>query len=241
MIQLIGEFVPSLHVVAIWTAPILLYGVFVAWVVGILRHGWNIQTPYTRKIFHFAIFTMAALIQWMAGRGAVGWFGMLTAALVLYAVWRGNGFPFYEALARPSDRPHRTLFILIPLLTTALGGLTSNLLFDRYATVGYLVCGWGDAMGEPVGARWGRHRYRVPSLAGVPAERSLEGSAAVWAMGSLAAVVGLTIEPLSWTTLLFAGTVLGLVGTVVEAFSNHGIDNFTIQVAVSAAAAVILT
>jgi len=38
--------------------------------------------------------------------------------------------------------------------------------------------GWGDAVGEPVGTRFGRHPYRVPSLAGVPATRTLEGSLA---------------------------------------------------------------
>ena len=73
----------------------------------------------------------------------------------------------------------RTLFILVPMLMTALGGVVSNVLFPGWAFVGYMVCGWGDAAGEPVGTRWGRHRYAVPSMAGIPATRSLEGSAAV--------------------------------------------------------------
>ena len=45
------------------------------------------------------------------------------------AVWRSEGFPFYEAIARPSDAPQRTLFVLVPLATTAVGGVASNLLF----------------------------------------------------------------------------------------------------------------
>ena len=57
-------------------------------------------------------------------------------------------------------------------MTTAIGGVLCNLLFPRYAYIGYLVCGWGDAVGEPIGMRWGKHRYNVPSMRGVPAQRS---------------------------------------------------------------------
>ena len=168
-------------------------------------------------------------------------FGIVSTLIVLYAVKRGDGYGFYEALARPADAPHRTLFIIVPLVTTALGGIATNSFFAIYAYVGYLVCGWGDAVGEPVGSRWGKHRYRVPSLAGVKAERSIEGSTAVFLSGSIAASIGLlTAGGLLMPTAVAVGFACGLAGAIVEAVSTHGLDNFTTQVAAAAVASLLL-
>lgn len=202
-------------------------------------HARGVRTPYTRKIFHFLIFTSASLIQLWVGVTGVVVFGTVIALLVLYATWRGDGHPFYEALARPGDAPRRTLFILIPLLTTALGGILSNIIVPGFAFVGYLVAGWGDAVGEPVGTRWGRHRYRVPSLAGVPATRSWEGSAAVFTVGAVAAALGCALAGFPPASCVRIGVGAALAGALVEAISNHGLDNLTVQLAASLAASVL--
>lgn len=229
-------FIPSPALVARLLPAAALYAIAAASVAAYLRAGRGVRTPYTRKIFHFLIFSAAGAVQLLWGLPGVVIFGSVTSAIVLFAIWRGDGFPLYEAMARPSDAPRRTLFIVIPLVTTALGGVVSNLLFPAYAFVGYLVCGWGDAAGEPVGTRWGRHRYRVPSMGGVKSTRSLEGSAAVFLAGSLASVIALLA---SGTPPFAAGAIAigsGLAGALVEAVSTHGLDNFTVQVAASAAA-----
>jgi len=240
LLDFVGRLVPDVATIVWWGPPLLLYGVAASRFAGWLRCGLGVQTSYTRKVFHFLIFAMAGAIHVWRGLPAVALFGGLTSLLVLHAVWRGSGFPFYEAMARDTDRPRRSLFILVPLATTALGGLTSNLLFPQFAFVGYLVCGWGDALGEPVGARWGRHDYRVPSLAGVRAHRTLEGSVAVCLGGAVAASAGLMATGLSVPTAVVGGVACGLGGALVEAVSNHGLDNLTIQVAASAMAFVLL-
>jgi phytol kinase len=169
----------------------------------------------------------------VGGLPATNTFGAVVAAWVVLALLRGDGDPLYEALARDTDRPHRTLFIVVPLATTAVGGLLSALIAGPFAAVGYVVAGWGDAVGEPVGARWGRHPYRVPSLGGVGARRTAEGSAAVFAAGAaaaLAALLGLGVP--SGTALLVAPAVAA-AAAVVEAISHHGTDNLTVQLAAS--------
>lgn len=196
-----------------------------------IRKQW--KTPYTRKVFHFLIFTTASLLQMLQGLAAVIILGLVTSLFVLAAVYRGEDSGLYKALARPSDAPHQKLFILVPLFTTALGGVLSNLFFAHFASIGYLVGGWGDAVGEPVGTRWGRHRYRVRSLAGVKASRSLEGSAAVFAVGCLVASLGLLALGVTPQQAIQIGLACGLGGMLVEAFSSHGLDNLTIQVAAS--------
>ncbi|HKJ01957.1 MAG TPA: hypothetical protein VJ997_05865, partial [Longimicrobiales bacterium] len=213
----------------------LVWGGMVGWVAaGLRRRG--VRVPYTRKTFHFGIFTGAAVIHALGGLPATVAYGTAVAGLVLLAVARGQGSGLYEALARETDRPRRSLFIVVPLLTTAVGGLLSALMAGPFAAVGYLVAGWGDAVGEPVGARWGRHTYRVPSLGGVPATRSWEGSAAVLAASWLAAWGALAALGASWGEALAVGAAVSAVATVVEAFSPHGTDNLTVQMVASAVA-----
>jgi len=225
------RFVPDAATLAV-VAPIGLAVAAVAgWFAGRLRAVRGVAAPYTRKVFHFAIFTAAAAIHLWKGPSGVVVFGGFVALVVLAVVVRGKGHPPYEALARPSDAPHRSLFVLVPLATTALGGVLANILSPGYGYVGYLVAGWGDALGEPVGTRWGRHRYRVPTLAGVPATRSLEGSAAVLLGGFAAALAGLLIAGVAPAPALRAAALAAMVGAAVEAASSHGIDNLTVQAA----------
>ena len=238
--DLIDGFIPDARTATILVPAAALYTLVAASFAGWLRTRRRVRAPYTRKIFHFTIFTMAAVVQLVWGLPGVVTFGSIVALAVLYATWRGEGHPFYEAMARPTDDPHRTLFILIPLATTALGGLIGNLLFPSYAMLGYLVVGWGDAVGEPVGTRWGRHRYRVPSLAGVKAMRSIEGSLAVLLCGSAAATIGLLAWGHTPGTAILVGLACGVAGALVEAFSTHGLDNLTVQVAATATAALLL-
>ena len=239
--ELIQRFLPTPRLIA-WEAPLaLVYTLAAVWLVSYLRCKKNVAAPYTRKIFHFFIFTMAGALQVFIGLPGVVIFGSIVSIAVLWAIYRGDDFPFYEAMARPSDRPQRTLFILVPFLTTALGGIFGNIFFPRVAYVGYLVCGWGDALGEPVGTRWGKHRYRVPSLAGVPATRSLEGSTAVLLGGCVAAFAGLYFAGTAMPLALYVAVAAGLAGAIAEAFSTHGLDNLTVQLAAAGVAFLVLS
>jgi phytol kinase len=80
----------------------------------------------------------------------------------------------------------------------------------------------------------------VPSFAGVRAQRSLEGSAAVFLIGSVAAILGLMAAGLATDTAIWCGLACGAAGAIVEAVSTHGLDNFTTQVAAAATAAWLL-
>lgn len=227
---------PSAGVLAVVAPLAIIYAFALGQLAAWLRTRRNVRAPYTRKLFHFGIFTMASVVQLAWGVPGVAVFGATVTLIVLQAVGRGTRSRLFVALARPTDEPHGRLFILVPLVTTAVGGALSNLFFLRYAYVGYLVAGWGDAVGEPIGVRWGRHRYRVPSLAGVPAWRSFEGSAGVLFVGSLAATVGLLAAGFEGMDALRLGLAAGTAGALVEAVSNHGLDNLTVQVAAAGAA-----
>jgi len=213
-----------------------LFGVYAyaaLFFAGWLKTRRSVRTGYTRKIFHFLIFTTASLIQAFLGLRLLCLFGTATSAVIAYALLRGEGHLLYEAMAREKDAPHRTYFIITPYLATLFGGILSNVLFGEAALAGYLVTGFGDAIGEPVGTRFGRHPYRVPSLfATVASTRTLEGSTAVCLVSFLALALARVISPIiaayppSWLAL--AG--IAMLCAVAEAFSPHGWDNMVLQI-----------
>lgn len=88
--------------------------------------------------------------------------------------------------------------------------------------------------------RFGRHRYRVPTLSSVKCFRSLEGSSTVLVVSFAAAA--LALHSLDYTT---AEVLAGAVGAAVfaaltEALSPHGWDNLTIQLAARLGASVLI-
>ena len=240
IIDFIARVIPSLHTILLLTPILLIYTWFCSWIASILNVKKNIKTAYTRKIFHIMIFSMAGVLQIVIGLTGVVLFGIIVVLFVLFAVYKGDGFPFYEALARPKDAPKRSVFVVLPLLTTALGGVLANVLFYPFALVGYFVCGCGDAVGEPIGAKWGKHEYKIPSAFGVKVTRSIEGSIGVLIVGFLASFFVLLFSSYGLWTSLYVGFACGLGGALVEAVSTHGFDNLTIQVIVSGIAYMLL-
>lgn len=199
---------------------------------GYLKTRKKIRTAYTRKLFHFLIFGTVVLVHGKWGTPGVCLFGGMTSLIIGYALMRGPGHMMYEAMAREKDAPRRTYYIVAPYLATLAGGLVSNLLWPSAAVFGYLVTGLGDAVAEPVGTRFGKHIYKAPSIGGVRATRSLEGSCAVFIASALALTAWLVLNDrmAPWGSSLGVIGLISLVATLVEAVSPHGWDNATLQV-----------
>jgi phytol kinase len=195
-----------------------------------MRRRW--PTGYTRKLFHFLIFGSVVAVHAVWKTPGVCLFGATTTAVIAYALLRGPGHFMYEAMAREKDEPRRTHYVVVAYLATLIGGLISNIAFPRGAVFGYLVCGLGDAIAEPVGTRFGRHEYRAPAVRGVRAVRSLEGSASVFLVSAAALILFMALAPdfaLTFRTAL-AAVMIAAASTAVEAASPHGWDNTTLQV-----------
>ena len=199
----------------------------------------GLRTGDTRKLFHALIFTSAFIVQAFGGFVAVCVFGTMVSMVVGLAVLRGPNDGLYEALAREQDEPSRTYYIVVPHFATMIGGLASNIFFGPLALVGYLVGGLGDAAGEPVGIRWGRHRY--PGTA--KATKTLEGSIAVLTASVLALLIGVAITPELHFSLrsAIALPLIAMVCTLVEAFSPRGWDNVFMQIVPTLLVAISLT
>jgi phytol kinase len=232
----IQQFVPPFPQIFIYSlisaAAILASG----FICGALKRHFQWQTGYTRKLLHFIIFFTAVGLHIWGGMPAVNMLGIGMGIFVLGSIWAGKGNLFYEAMAREKDAPQRSFFIFVPYISTALGGLTSNLLFGSSAIMGYVLCGAGDAIAEPVGLRFGKHSYRVISLRKVKvSERTVEGSASIFIVCLMLSFLFFNyFYHLSLSISIIASLLTAFVIVVVEAVSFHGADNFTIQVVASA-------
>lgn len=231
--------IPSFAEVIFLGPPFLILSAAYLALAGSLKLHRGLSTAYSRKLFHFLVFGTAGTIQVLLGVRALCLFGGCASLVIFYALWRGDGNPLYEAMAREQDSPWRTYYIVVPYLATLIGGIVANALFGDFAIVGYLVGGLGDAIGEPVGKRFGKHRYRVPfSLAST---RSLEGSLAVCLASAGAATAGAALLGVAIVPALAArSAAIGIITAGLEAVAPHGWDNAPMQIAPAFLASLLL-
>ncbi|MCL4694916.1 MAG: hypothetical protein KJ060_20685 [Candidatus Hydrogenedentes bacterium] len=216
--------------------PAILWALAWLALAGYLKRHRPWPTGYTRKVFHFGIFFTAGVLQVVGGTRAVCLFGAMTTVVIVFALVRGAGDLLYEAIAREKDAPHRTHYIVAPYFATLIGGILSTIWFGPAALAGFLVTGVGDAIGEPVGTRYGQHPYRVPTLRGITSARTWEGSFAVFAASAVtlfASFLLLEPEP-GFVRAALLAVAIGVASAVCEALSPHGWDNATMQIVPSA-------
>lgn len=219
---------PSLELIS-WLFPVAFLFAFLSlFIAGFCKQKLNWRTGFTRKIFHFLIFFGAMLCQLKFGLKGVFILGWSVSIMLVYAIIKGDGNIFFEALAREKDAPFRTKYIVYSYLATFFGGVFSNLFFGKFAVFGYAITGIADAIAEPIGTFFGKHQYRVFSFDKQKISyRSLEGSVAVFIASFLICLLLLQFLPYSHS--LFSILIIAISCTIVEAFSPSGFDNMLLQ------------
>jgi len=218
-------------VALIWAYGCLLFA-------GYLKRKLGVRTGYTRKVFHLLIFSSAVIVHARWGFVAVCVFGSMVSIVVAHAVIAGPGNRLYEAIAREKDGARRTYFVVIPYFATLIGGLVSSALFGPLAVVGYLVGGLGDAAGEPIGTRWGKHCLPSNPMA----TKTLEGSIGVVIASAMALLIAVAIRPEFHADLqtIIAVPLISVICGLVEAVSPRGWDNVSMQIVPTVLAAILL-
>ena len=230
------RYLPSKETVILISPILIIYTMLAASIVGYMRDVRGIRTSYTRKMFHFLIFTLAGFLQLSVNIPGLALFGVIVATGVLYGCLRGPGYPFYEALARDSDGEFKKSFVIIPLVLTGLGGLASYFFFGNFVVVGIFVVGFGDAVGEVVGSYFGKHYYMGLNIGGMGSTKTFEGSAAIAFASLFAAILGLGFLGVAPLTIVWLAPLIGVVAAVVEGLCTRAVDNFLVMVIASAMA-----
>jgi phytol kinase len=87
-----------------------------------------------------------------------------------------------------------------------------------------LINGFGDGLAEPIGIRFGKHKYKTHALLTKKKyTRSIEGSACVFITGLLAVI--LFSSSFSTGQFIVAIIAIPILMTLAEAFSPHSWDN----------------
>ena len=212
-----------LAVVAVWL------------VTGALKAAGKMPCDIARKINHIVALAGGALCFGWLPIDEAKWSIYAVAAILIslvVVVCRFRDTPPFRiaflANTRRSDAPHEAFYFWSSWVLSAAGLVGIHLVWDDIVVTrtAALLVGIGDGIAEPIGRRWGRHKYRVRSLTGGQlAERSVEGSAAVF--------VGCFVTLLACfgTHVLVGALLLAALLTVIEAVSPHGLDNLTIPIA----------
>ncbi|MEC9359569.1 MAG: hypothetical protein VX836_17070 [Pseudomonadota bacterium] len=209
------------------------------WVSGYSVHRFGIRVNYTRKLNHFFLFFWQFVLRAKFEATGLTASRVVDGGLTLFCLTAIFVRPLrqrvpllntmFAAYDRPEDRPHTLQLICIQLLLTFVALLPLAWYFRRTdfneaITILLLVNGIGDGLAEPVGVRFGRHWYRVPSLFKERIHRrSWEGSACVF----VTAVVLLLLYHGQFSTPELLGSLLlfPLGVTLAEAWSPHTVDS----------------
>ncbi len=201
----------------------------------VLKRG--IRVNYTRKINHFALFFIPMYLDSLLVHNNTMTTVLVSAVLsvvvlALYVTPIRARVPIiatmFASFDRPEDRPHTlswlsTQVVIGWLIILAMGSWLIELKLESLLLIPVIVNGIGDGLAEPVGIRFGRHKYRVYAFFSKRKYvRSYEGSACVY----LTAFVSFLFFQSSFTPIQFwIGLVtFPVIMTLAEAFSPHTWD-----------------
>ncbi len=198
----------------------------------------NVKVNYTRKINHFTLFFIPVYLnRGYAYDEAYGLFilgaALATLKFIFYIEPIRERVSFinvmFHSFDRPEDRPHTLLWIATQTAVGHIVLISMGVFFAQRGLlhlilIPILIYGIGDGLAEPVGVRFGKHKYRVYALFSEKKYyRTLEGSACVFAVSLIIIATQFThFTPLQFIVAL---AVIPLLMTLTEAFSPHTWDS----------------
>jgi dolichol kinase len=206
---------------------------------GLAVHYRDIKVNYTRKIVHICYFVIPQLLDTELlefDKNIYTELWNITVVffllLLMLKIIRQRSWIFqimYMAIDRPEDRPFTTFWFMTQLAVALpiIGGfsvLFSKLGRANYVFIPLLILTLGDGLAEPVGTRWGYHKYTVKGLfVNRRYTRSYQGSLCV-AFFSVVSVL-VYYHEFSKAGITFTLSTLPICMTLTEAKSPHTWDN----------------
>ncbi|MFM2294616.1 MAG: hypothetical protein RLZZ350_1029 [Verrucomicrobiota bacterium] len=197
----------------------------------------GMKVNYTRKINFFALYLIPMLVDWLCPTvntpaadvvRAIFFMGLMAFFLKPIRERWGMAGTMFLSYDRPEDRPHTMFWLTTQLLAGYAVLIPMQIWFHKLGFaelifIPILVHGFGDGLAEPMGVRFGKHKYSCRSLFNQRRyTRSLEGSSCVF----IAGLVAVLLFHASFTPAQFIAALLvvPLGMTLAEAFSPHTWD-----------------
>jgi dolichol kinase len=210
----------------------------IAYLGGILVEKRGVRVNYTRKINHFALFFLPALldpiIPFEETRETVLVFSLIgMLSLVIFIKPLRQNVPvigrMFRSFDRPEDRPHTMAWLVTQFIGTFIVFIPFAVYFSSrdlmdLIYIPILINGIGDGLAEPVGIRFGKNHYQVGALfTDRRYTRTLEGSACVFITSIL--VVIAYYAYFSQPQFVVALLLVPFLMTLAEALSPHTWDS----------------
>ncbi|MES2617089.1 MAG: hypothetical protein V4613_04375 [Bacteroidota bacterium] len=210
----------------------------IAFTLGImvLKKGWRVN--YTRKINHFTIFFSPYIIRHYFPYPDDTSNLLLSVAIslsvfLIYIKPVRNNIPLFSTMFasfdRPEDRPHTLRWLFIQYLATYIVAVPFYLYFhsighQEFMIIIIFINAFGDGLAEPIGVKFGKHKYKVRALFTKNLyTRSYEGSACVF-ISSILVILGFQ-HLFNPQQLFFCLLILPIAMTLAKAFAPHTIDS----------------
>lgn len=210
----------------------------VAYIGGLFVKHKKIKVNYTRKINHFFLFFMPALVdRFCAGLDpspfAINEFVFFFGSFIIFIkpirerVWPiGIAFSSFD---RPEDRPYTLLWYVMQEFFGYLVMVPAIEIYERYnmlnlLAIPILISALGDGLAEPVGVRFGKYRYLTYAIFCKKRYcRTIEGSLMVFAASVL--IVFYFRHAFSIPQFIAAMLTIPVIATLSEALAPHTLDN----------------
>lgn len=204
----------------------------------------NIKVNYTRKIGHFSLFFIPVYLdrvffyQKTLDLIIISYLIFFTILLIYVKPMRERSYLIdlmFKSFDRPEDRPHTLLWLITQVVAGYMVIFPMIILFSYYdlrhlILIPILITGIGDGLAEPVGVRFGKHRYPVNALfTDKKYYRTLEGSACVFITSIV--IIAAYHASFSLPQFIAALIFMPIVMTLTEAFSPHTWDTPTLFLA----------
>jgi dolichol kinase len=211
----------------------------IQFVCGLLVHKFNVNVAYTRKIVHIFYFVFPQLLDTILLSFDKNIFTELWNIVIIFLLLslilepiRERSVLFqimFKAIDRPKDRPY-TVFWFITQLVVSIPIIAGfSILFsywgrDPFIFIPLIILVFGDGLAEPIGTRFGYHKYSVKGFyVSDVYTRSFEGSACVYFFSVVA--VAANYNNFTKESMTFALLTLPVIMPLVEAKSPHTWDN----------------
>lgn len=200
----------------------------------------NLKVNYSRKIMHFSFFLWPQLLDniilefddniitqfWNV------WIILFTIYLLIEKIRKAIPICDYmfAAIDRPEDRPFTAQWTFIQIFLIFIVLIPFNIFFikdsnipSEWIFIPILINGFSDGLAEPIGIRFGKHKYKTFALCtNKRYERSFEGS--LWVYISSLAIVAIFHDTFNQNQLIVGLIVYPILITFVEGVSPHTID-----------------
>lgn len=222
---------------------------FIIWyTTGLLVLKKGVKVNYTRKINHFSLLFIPYLLDMILKPTSPSTRNeSMVESLFFSAIGLLLGLIYFSffirpirervkvistafmSINRPEDQPNTLLWISTQTIANFLVAIPFSwylIMINRMELIFIVIIinGIGDGLAEPIGIRFGKHKYKTYALFSKKKyERSIEGSACVFITAFITIFVfGHSFNPNQFIIALIA-TPISM--TLAEAFSPHSWDN----------------